>query len=314
MSSPSPSHSRSRSYNSSSGSAAAARASDAQLRESKPFSSSKRLRRKRESAQPFIWRGLLPLLGLAAVAWLALLPFARQDIEAEVQRHVQQALLDQKMDWVQMSVSGQHVTLWGIQPEPGAGGGALALARQALCPTWLGPKACAVQVDADFQAAPRESQPRPDPVVQAAPSQPVPAPMPPPAAPLPSAQATAAALVCEREFKALIIEAGIEFETNSAAILGRSATLLDRLTRAAQGCPGRITVEGHTASIGSPAANQRLSETRANAVIQALVQRGIAANRLQARGFGDSQPVADNRTEAGRAQNHRIDFKVSAQP
>jgi len=314
MSSPSPSHSHSRSYNSSPGSAAAARASDARLRNSKPFSSSRRLWRKRDSAQPFIWRGLLPLLGLAAVVWLAWLPFARQDIEAEVKRHVQQALLNQKMDWVQMSVSGQHVTLWGVQSEPGAGGGAMALARQALCPTWLGPKVCAVQVDADFQAAPRESQPRPDPVVRAAHAQPVPSQMPAPAAALPSAEATAAALACEREFKALIIEAGIEFENNSAAILGRSAALLDRLTRTAQVCPGRILVEGHTDSVGSAAANQRLSEARANAVMQALVQRGIATNRLQARGFGDSQPVADNRTEAGRSQNRRIDFKVSAQP
>jgi OOP family OmpA-OmpF porin len=71
------------------------------------------------------------------------------------------------------------------------------------------------------------------------------------------------------------------------------------------------TIEGHTDSRGSEAYNQALSERRANAVRNELIMRyGIAASRLRAVGFGESQPIASNDTDAGRAQNRRIDADV----
>ncbi len=74
----------------------------------------------------------------------------------------------------------------------------------------------------------------------------------------------------------------------------------------------RATIEGHTDSRGSEAYNQALSERRANAVRNELIMRyGIAASRLTAVGFGESQPVASNDTDAGRAQNRRIHADVS---
>ncbi len=75
------------------------------------------------------------------------------------------------------------------------------------------------------------------------------------------------------------------------------------------------TVEGHTDYIGTDAYNQGLSERRANAVREVLVnQHGIEAGRVSSVGYGESRPVADNTTDAGRAINRRVEAEVEAQP
>ena len=71
---------------------------------------------------------------------------------------------------------------------------------------------------------------------------------------------------------------------------------------------GRIEIGGHTDSQGSKGLNQRLSRARAEAVLDALLARGVALDRLAARGYGEEQPVASNETEIGRARNRRIVF------
>nr|WP_286946456.1 OmpA family protein [Pseudomonas sp. UBA6718] len=74
------------------------------------------------------------------------------------------------------------------------------------------------------------------------------------------------------------------------------------------------TVEGHTDSVGTDAYNQKLSERRANAVREVLVnQYGVGAERVGSVGYGESRPVADNATEAGRAVNRRVEAEVEAQ-
>lgn len=74
-------------------------------------------------------------------------------------------------------------------------------------------------------------------------------------------------------------------------------------------------LEGHTDSVGTDAYNQRLSERRANAVREVLVnQYGVEAGRVDAVGYGESRPVADNATDAGRAINRRVEAEVEARP
>lgn len=70
----------------------------------------------------------------------------------------------------------------------------------------------------------------------------------------------------------------------------------------------KISVEGHTDNTGNAAANKTLSERRAKSVVDALIAQGIAAGRLSAAGFGQERPVADNRTEEGRAKNRRVEL------
>jgi outer membrane protein OmpA-like peptidoglycan-associated protein len=255
--------------------------------------STRRMWLRREPAWPFVWRGLLPLLGLLALLLFALLPFARNDIEAEVRHGVQHQLLSQGMGWAQVTVSGQHVVLTGTPPDAAAGEAALDTARKALCPTWRGPKYCAVQVTGNFsKAAPVAAVAAPAPVAAAAPA--------------------AAAQACEKQVQDLLATSSIEFDSGSARLSASSKTLLDSLAQAVKACPGKVQVDGHTDAIGQAAANQALSEARARSVVAALVARGIAADRLASAGYGKDKPLADNGTAEGRRKNRRIEFKASA--
>jgi OOP family OmpA-OmpF porin len=72
----------------------------------------------------------------------------------------------------------------------------------------------------------------------------------------------------------------------------------------------RIRITGHTDNVGSDRANQKLSEGRANSVRDDLIKRGISADRIEAEGKGESQPITTNDTEEGRAQNRRVEFVI----
>ena len=119
------------------------------------------------------------------------------------------------------------------------------------------------------------------------------------------------ASVCQRLFTEVLSKGTIQFDTGSATINADSAGLLDRLAEIALRCPtASIEVNGHTDGDGDDAANQTLSEKRAQAVVDFMVKAGLPADRFKATGFGSSQPVADNSTDEGKAKNRRIDFLV----
>jgi outer membrane protein OmpA-like peptidoglycan-associated protein len=101
------------------------------------------------------------------------------------------------------------------------------------------------------------------------------------------------------------------FRTNEAVLLPESARELNRLVQLLKDNPAmRIEVAGHTDALSDDIFNQKLSEARAAAVVAYLMNGGIAAARLQSRGFGESRPVADNTTEQGRALNRRVEFTI----
>jgi OmpA-OmpF porin, OOP family len=101
----------------------------------------------------------------------------------------------------------------------------------------------------------------------------------------------------------------INFETGKATIQPDSDPLLDDVAAMLTGAPAlQLEVGGHTDNVGTPEANLRLSEDRAKAVAAALAKRGVDASRLTAKGYGPSSPVADNRTEEGRAKNRRVEL------
>ncbi len=101
----------------------------------------------------------------------------------------------------------------------------------------------------------------------------------------------------------------VHFATNAADILPESQPVLDGAATVLKAHPDwKISVEGHTDAMGDAAANRALSQRRAQSVMAALVQRGVAAANLSAAGFGPDRPVADNRTEAGCARNRRVEL------
>jgi OmpA-OmpF porin, OOP family len=119
------------------------------------------------------------------------------------------------------------------------------------------------------------------------------------------------ATVCQQLFTDLLAKATIRFETGRADIERDSAGLLDRLIEIAFRCPSaNIEIAGHTDAEGEEAANQALSEKRAHAVVDYLIQAGLPADRFTAVGYGSAQPLASNETGDGRAQNRRIEFVV----
>jgi outer membrane protein OmpA-like peptidoglycan-associated protein len=103
---------------------------------------------------------------------------------------------------------------------------------------------------------------------------------------------------------------GIRFMTNDAALLEESVATLKEIAAMLNAHPElRLTIEGHTDNVGNAGANQALSEARAAAVKAALVERhGVAADRLEARGFGASKPAQPNGTAEGRAANRRVEL------
>jgi OOP family OmpA-OmpF porin len=117
--------------------------------------------------------------------------------------------------------------------------------------------------------------------------------------------------VCQQLFSDVLGKAKIRFESGRTSIDPDSAGLLDRLIETALRCPtATIEIAGHTDADGEGAANQALSEKRAQAVVDYLVKAGLPANRFTAVGYGSTQPVADNESDEGKAQNRRIEFLV----
>jgi OOP family OmpA-OmpF porin len=101
----------------------------------------------------------------------------------------------------------------------------------------------------------------------------------------------------------------VNFDTNKATIKPDSNPTLDQAAEMLKLAPEiKIEVAGHTDNVGTPESNQKLSQGRAESVVKALVARGIAGARLSAKGYGQSAPVADNRSEDGRARNRRVEL------
>ena len=104
---------------------------------------------------------------------------------------------------------------------------------------------------------------------------------------------------------------GVNFNFNSAKLKPESFPTLDDAVRILTSKPElKIEIQGYTDNIGIEVKNQRLSLERAVTVMNYLIAKGIAADRLTAVGFGSKNPVADNNTESGRLLNRRIEFKV----
>ncbi|MBU1331867.1 MAG: OmpA family protein [Gammaproteobacteria bacterium] len=123
-------------------------------------------------------------------------------------------------------------------------------------------------------------------------------------------------VMAEPVAEAVRVELDVKFDFDKAQVKEASYGDIKNLADFMSQYPQTSTVvEGHTDSVGTDAYNQRLSERRAAAVRSVLVdQYGVAGDRVNAVGYGESRPVADNATEAGRAINRRVEAEVEARP
>jgi len=109
--------------------------------------------------------------------------------------------------------------------------------------------------------------------------------------------------------KPVVLE-GVTFATDSAALTDASKGILDQVAAGLKDNPDvRVEVAGHTDSSGSDKHNQALSQWRAESVRDYLVRMGVPAAQVQARGYGESQPVAENTTAGGKAKNRRVELR-----
>ena len=104
----------------------------------------------------------------------------------------------------------------------------------------------------------------------------------------------------------------VQFRSGSAEIDPNSAPLLDQIAQGLNANPQvkHIEIQGHTDNVGDRAMNQRLSEDRARSVKDALEKRGVDGGRLETRGYGETRPIAPNKSAGGRHKNRRVEFVI----
>ena len=185
-----------------------------------------------------------------------------------------------------------------------------------------------IGVQFSFGAAPVAAAAAAPAAAQAAPSQPPPPPPPPPPpqdsdrdgvldttdqCPGTPSGTAVDAVGCPR--KGSVTLEGITFETDSAKLTSSSRPVLDKVAAAMSKYPRlKVEVQGHTDGSGADAYNMNLSQQRADAVRDYLISQGVSAGQMTAKGYGETQPISDNATEAGRAQNRRVVLHVTDNP
>ena len=109
--------------------------------------------------------------------------------------------------------------------------------------------------------------------------------------------------------KAGFIALYINFDTGKWDLKADGQATVAEIVKMLKSAPAlKVSIEGHTDNVGSAAANKTLSENRAKSVMAAIVSGGIDAKRLSSAGFGQERPIADNRSEEGRAKNRRVEL------
>jgi outer membrane protein OmpA-like peptidoglycan-associated protein len=147
--------------------------------------------------------------------------------------------------------------------------------------------------------------PPPPPAPKPKPAPPPPPPPPPPPAPKPKPKPAP-------KVERTIILDDVLFDFDKSNIKPEAGAILDRLVAFMnENKDKKVALSGHTDSIGTEAYNQKLSERRVNSVKDYIVKKGVQATRVSGQGFGESKPIADNKTREGRSKNRRVEIKVN---
>ena len=115
---------------------------------------------------------------------------------------------------------------------------------------------------------------------------------------------------CQENLDAYAEKESLRFRSGKADLVDASVTAVGMLAMIIRTCNGVVEVAGHTDAKGDSKVNLKLSQRRADVVAKYLVNHGVAAEKIVARGYGETQPIADNETADGRKANRRIEFRV----
>ena len=190
------------------------------------------------------------------------------------------------------------------------------MARKIVAPLLLAlacaPVVVGCQASAQFGNAQQPAPPPPPPPAAPAPQpEPTPAASTPPPAPPPAAEPPKSTVTVTGD--RLGVPGNIVYETGKAIIKPESEPTLNALKDFMEQNKNftRIRIEGHTDNVGKSADNLKLSTDRAMAVVKWMEAHGMNKDRFLAVGFGDAKPIADNKTEDGKAQNRRTEFHLA---
>ena len=192
-----------------------------------------------------------------------------------------------------------HNGIQGKHRNEAAGAGIGAVSGALIC------GGLAYLLTEEPKMAPKPAPPPPPPPPPPPAPKPKPAPPPPPPAkPKPAPT--------PRPVERTIILDDVLFDFDKSNIKPDAARILDRLVAfMSENKDKKAALAGHTDSIGTEAYNQRLSERRVNSVKDYVVKKGVDDGRISGQGFGETKPIADNRTAEGRAKNRRVEIKVN---
>lgn len=139
-----------------------------------------------------------------------------------------------------------------------------------------------------------------------------PPPPPPPPVEEPKVEEPPPAPVAEIKDEKIELNEKVQFELAKAELLPQSKSLLDEVVKIMKEHPEieKIRIEGHTDSDASDSYNLKLSNNRAAAVRAYLESQGVEGSRMESKGFGESKPIADNSTDAGKEQNRRVEIHI----
>lgn len=248
-----------------------------------------------------LW-ALLGALVLAALAWLCL---GRGDAAAQAVRERSQAeagdlLRAAGFGWARLEIVDEVGRLVGEAPSLAQRAAAFSAAGALLMPMMGLPGVFARLEDGQTSPLPERSS------------------LPATAAPAANVQAdvpAVAVLACEQAIARLLQGERIRFPSASAELAAQSRPLVGRLADQVLRCPqARILVEGHTDAQGDAAVNLTLSRRRAEAVVAALVQAGLPAERLEARGLGETRLLDRGDSPQAHERNRRIEFHLAPAP
>ena len=109
----------------------------------------------------------------------------------------------------------------------------------------------------------------------------------------------------------LFVARNVQFRSSSSRLTSGSLPALRELADTLKTNPDlELTIEGHTDNSGTPEYNQKLSDQRAMQVKKVLISMGIGEDRISVRGYGDTQPIGDNKTKEGKSENRRVVFRL----
>lgn len=251
---------------------------------------------------------MLGLVGLALLAWMLI---GRGDAKADAVRQRTEADAAQVLGaagfpWASLKIDNEVGRIVGDAPSPAQRAAAYAAASVTLLPMMGVPGVFARLEDGQSSPAltlPQVSAPAPAaaPVVAAASRPPV------------AASGPLTAADCQVAMAKVLEARQIRFKLASAELDPSSGPLLESLHQLSMRCPqARMRVDGHTDAQGDAAANLRLSQRRAQAVVDALVKRGVPTSRLQAQGFGEDRLLDQGTTPEAHERNRRIEFHLAS--